>query len=59
MTTEAQILKRIQQRDRDLERLIEKVNGFVYQGDRLNAVLETVRVLRTNKALAARLLDLK
>jgi hypothetical protein len=40
----------------DLSRLVEAVNGFIYQGDRLNAIVETVRVLRANPDLAARLL---
>lgn len=29
-----------------LQRLIEGVNGFVYHGDRLNAILETVSWLK-------------
>jgi hypothetical protein len=40
----------------DLRLLAGEVNGFVYQGDRLNAVLDTVQVLRANPELAARLL---
>jgi hypothetical protein len=41
----------------DLCRLVETVNGFIYAGDRLNAVVDTVRVLRANPELARRLLE--
>lgn len=42
----------------DLQILAERVNGFVYAGDRLSAVLDAVRVLRGDPELAARLLAL-
>jgi hypothetical protein len=41
----------------DLSRLVEAVNGFIYAGDRLNAVVDTVRVLRANPELSRRLLE--
>lgn len=44
--------------DKDLQVLAERVNGFVYAGDRLNAVLDTVRELKADPELAARLLAL-
>jgi hypothetical protein len=37
--------------------LVEAVNGFVYPGDRLNAVVETVEVLRADPDLARQLLS--
>lgn len=40
-----------------LHELVTKVNGFVYAGDRLNAVVETVEALRADPALARRVLD--
>lgn len=43
--------------DADLRHLAELVNGFVYAGDRLEAVLRAVEVLRTHPDLAKRLLD--
>lgn len=36
--------------------LAERVNGFVYAGDRLNAVVDAIRHLRADPALAATLL---
>lgn len=51
-------LRRIARRTQDLRKLVDRVNGFIYQGDRLNAVLDTVAALRSDRALAARLLDL-
>lgn len=46
------------EKDDDLRLLIDKVNGFVYYGDRLDAVLDTIRALRADLPLAKRLLDL-
>lgn len=43
--------------DEALAELVTRVNGFVYAGDRLNAVVEAVRHLRADPALASRLLD--
>jgi len=40
----------------DLRELATRVNGFVYPGDRLNAVVDAVRELRADPDLAARLL---
>ncbi len=40
----------------DLETLVNRVNGFVYHGDRMNAALDTIKVLRKDPELAARLL---
>lgn len=39
-----------------LRTLAERVNGFVYAGDRLNAVVDTVKALRADPKLAAMLL---
>lgn len=39
-----------------LRDLATRVNGFVYQGDRLNAVIDTIKVLRADPALAQALL---
>jgi hypothetical protein len=39
-----------------LKQLVERVNGFVYAGDRLNAIVEAVAVLRKDPDLARRLL---
>ncbi len=39
-----------------LRALVEGVNGFVYPGDRMNAVIDTVKVLRANPDLAGLLL---
>lgn len=36
--------------------LAERVNGFVYAGDRLNAVIDTVRALRADPKLLAELI---
>lgn len=36
--------------------LVSRVNGFVYAGDRLNTVIDTVKVLRADPALARQLL---
>jgi len=41
---------------KDLETLAARVNGFVYQGERLNALVATVEALRADPDLAARLL---
>jgi hypothetical protein len=41
---------------RDLEVLAARVNGFVYHGDRLNALVQTVEALRADPDLAARLI---
>jgi hypothetical protein len=43
---------------RDLETLAARVNGYVYHGDRLNALVGTVEALRADPDLAARLLGL-
>jgi hypothetical protein len=40
-----------------LGNLATRVNGFVYAGDRLNAVMDTVRHLRADPALASVLLS--
>jgi hypothetical protein len=42
---------------RDLEFLAQRANGFVYHGDRLNAVVDTVKVLRADPELARTLLE--
>lgn len=39
-----------------LTELVNRVNGFVYAGDRLNAVVDTLRHLRADPQLAATLL---
>lgn len=44
--------------DADLLELAEAINGFLYHGESLEAMLKTVRVLRANPAFAKRLLDL-
>ena len=44
---------------KDLELLATRVNGFVYHGDRLNALVDTVEALRKDPELAARLLGFK
>ena len=44
---------------RDLETLATRVNGYVYHGDRLNALVETVEALRADPDLAARLLGFR
>jgi hypothetical protein len=36
--------------------LVARVNGFVYQGARTDAVLDTIKVLRANPELARQLL---
>lgn len=36
--------------------LVSRVNGFVYSGDRLDAVLDTIKVLRADPGLARQLL---
>lgn len=41
----------------DLRQLVEAINGFVYMGDRIEAIIRTVRVLRADPDLAARLLS--
>lgn len=46
-----------QPEDPDLQLLVERVNGFVYPGDRLNAVVETVNALRADPQLAWRLFE--
>jgi hypothetical protein len=46
----------VDQRDEALQQLVEQVNGFVYTGDRLNAIVEAVMVLRKDPGLAARIL---
>lgn len=40
-----------------LQELATKVNGIVYHGDRLEAVVATARLLREQPELARRLLD--
>lgn len=40
-----------------LTTFVVRVNGFVYAGDRLNAVVDAVRHLRADPVLAATLLD--
>lgn len=42
--------------DEALRQLVERVNGFVYAGDRLNAIVDAVKVLRADPELAARVL---
>lgn len=42
---------------RDLQALAKRVNGFLYMGSRLEAILDTVRVLRDDPELAKRLLN--
>lgn len=42
-----------------LRELAIRVNGFVYQGDRLNAVVDTVKALRAAPGLAAKLLGVQ
>lgn len=44
--------------DPDLEELVTLVNGFVYRGDRLDAITDAVRILRGNMDLATRLLGI-
>ena len=39
-----------------LTQLVETINGFVYSGDRLNAILDTLKALRANPDLASVLL---
>lgn len=41
----------------DLTELVTRVNGFVYPGERTDAVLDTVKALRADPELADRLLD--
>ncbi len=41
----------------DLILLAERANGFVYHGDRLEAVIRTVKVLRAYPELARRILE--
>lgn len=45
--------------DEDLRTLIARLNGFVYMGDRTNAIVDTLRALRADHELAARLLGLE
>jgi hypothetical protein len=40
----------------DLRQLVEAILGFVYMGDGTEAVVKTIRVLRADPELAARLL---
>lgn len=40
-----------------LTQLVERVNGFVYQGDRLDAVIDTIAALRSDPGLARLLLQ--
>jgi hypothetical protein len=42
----------------DLKALAVRVNGFLYHGDRLEALIDTVKALRADPDLAARLLRL-
>lgn len=42
-----------------LQELVVRVNGFVYAGERLNTVLDTVNVLRADPTLARRVLTAK
>jgi hypothetical protein len=44
--------------DKLLTQLVERVNGFVYDGDRLRAVIDTIAALRTDPVMARRLLQL-
>lgn len=44
-----------EKRSLDLSRLVTLVNGFVYSGDRTNAVVDTVRVLSDHPDLAVAL----
>jgi hypothetical protein len=39
--------------------LVARVNGFVYAGDRFNAVVDTLRHLRADPQLAATLLAME
>lgn len=43
--------------DDDLRTLIVRLNGFVYPGDRTNAIVDTIKALRADPDLAARLLE--
>lgn len=43
--------------DTALTRAVEAVNGFVYQGDRLNAIVDLLAYLREHPEDADRLLD--
>lgn len=45
--------------DKDLRTLAVRVNGFLYHGDRLEAVIDTIKALRADPDLAARLLGLE
>lgn len=59
MTTDLNPGKTIPARcDADLRALVEAVNGFVYPGLTVEAIVKVVRVLRANRAFAKRLLDL-
>lgn len=40
-----------------LRELVERVNGFVYAGDRLEAIVKTLKVLRSDSDLARELLE--
>lgn len=42
--------------DPAFQELVTAVNGFVYPGDRLDAIVFTLRVLRAHPDIAARLL---
>jgi hypothetical protein len=44
--------------DNDLRHVIERVNGFVYPGDRADAIVDALKVLRAQPELARRLLGL-
>lgn len=46
------------EKDEDLKLLVNQIMGFVYMSNSLNAIVDTVRVLRANPELARRLLDL-
>jgi hypothetical protein len=41
----------------DLRQLVEAILGFVYMGDGTEAIVKTIRVLRADPELAARLLS--
>lgn len=45
--------------DEDLRALITRLNGFVYMGDRTNAIIDTIKALRADHELAARFLGFR
>lgn len=46
------------EKDEDLTVLVNQIMGFVYMSNSLNAIVDTVRVLRANPEFARKLLDL-